>query len=231
MTMSESRLKGIKCVFSDQMDVKLSFSHGGFATVFQTEIHAILACSVFCASQRLSNYTICICSDSQAALLALGSYTTKSKLVLQYWQSLQEISADNTVLLFWVPGHCGVLGNEEADTLAGNGSRKTPCGPEPFLPMSQAITKLEITDWASTTHGNMWNSTRGCRQSKLCIEKPCMKLAKYLRNLPRVQLGILIGLITGHVRLNEHMFKMALVTDPLCQSYMYLYVFVRLVLC
>jgi hypothetical protein len=36
-----------------------------------------------------------------------------------------------------------------------------------------------------------------------------MKLAKYLINVPGSKLGTLIGLITGHARLNEHLFKIA----------------------
>jgi hypothetical protein len=30
-----------------------------------------------------------------------------------------------------------------------------------------------------------------------------LKLAGFLRNLPRTKLGVLIGLLTGHVRLNK----------------------------
>jgi hypothetical protein len=45
-----------------------------------------------------------------------------------------------------------------------------------------------------------------------------MKLTKYLINLPGLNLGTLIGLITGHNRLNEHLFKMTLVTNLTCQN-------------
>jgi hypothetical protein len=41
-----------------------------------------------------------------------------------------------------------------------------------------------------------------------------LKLAKFLRNLPRTKLGVLIGLISGHVRLNKHHHKMDLLSDP-----------------
>jgi hypothetical protein len=43
-----------------------------------------------------------------------------------------------------------------------------------------------------------------------------MKLARFLRNLPRSKLGVLIGLLTGHVRLNKHLHRMGLVSDPIC---------------
>jgi ribonuclease HI len=69
-------------------------------------------------------------SDSRAALLALSSHTVSSKLVLQCRNSLQGLSIHNRVQLFWVPGHCGLIGNEEADSLAGVGSKSRFCGPE-----------------------------------------------------------------------------------------------------
>jgi ribonuclease HI len=61
--------------------------------------------------------TICICSDSKAALLALSSYTISSKLLYQCWLSLQDLSNYNRVRLFWVPGQCDIKGNKEADRL------------------------------------------------------------------------------------------------------------------
>jgi hypothetical protein len=41
-----------------------------------------------------------------------------------------------------------------------------------------------------------------------------LKLARFLRNLPRIKLGVLIGLLTGHVRLNKHLLGMGLLSDP-----------------
>jgi hypothetical protein len=40
------------------------------------------------------------------------------------------------------------------------------------------------------------------------------KLARFLRNVPRTKLGVLIGLITGHVRLNKHFNRIGLLSDP-----------------
>jgi ribonuclease HI len=56
-----------------------------------------------------------------------------SKLVCQCGNSLQGISIQNRVQLFWVPGHCGIIENEEADVLAGVGSKSKFCEPEPFI--------------------------------------------------------------------------------------------------
>jgi ribonuclease HI len=108
-------------VFSEELDLKASFALGTFATVFQAEVYAIMACSNYCLRECMTGKTVCICSDSRAALLALSSHTVSSKLVLQCRNSLQGFSIHNRVQLFWVPGHCGIIGNEEADSMAGVG--------------------------------------------------------------------------------------------------------------
>jgi hypothetical protein len=69
----------------------------------------------------MPNMTICICSDSKAALLALSSYTISS----------EDLSNNNKMRLFWEPGHCDIKGNEEADRLARMGLDSHFCGPEP----------------------------------------------------------------------------------------------------
>jgi hypothetical protein len=45
-----------------------------------------------------------------------------------------------------------------------------------------------------------------------------LKLARFLRNLPRTKLGVLIGMLTGHVRLNKHLHRMDLLSDPTCAA-------------
>jgi hypothetical protein len=46
-----------------------------FATVFQAEVYAVLACSDYCLRECMTGKTICICSESQAVLLALSSHS------------------------------------------------------------------------------------------------------------------------------------------------------------
>jgi hypothetical protein len=62
-------------VFSEELDLKASFALGTFATVFQAEVYAIMACSDYCLRECITGTTICICLDSRAALLALSLQT------------------------------------------------------------------------------------------------------------------------------------------------------------
>jgi ribonuclease HI len=79
-------------VYGQPLRRRLSFSLGKYATVFQAEIHAILACAHEIQSQNRSERYVSICSDSQAALKALQAVRT-SPLVHQCQRALNDISA------------------------------------------------------------------------------------------------------------------------------------------
>jgi len=70
-------------VYGQSVGRRLSFSLGRYATVFQAEIYAILACAYEIQSQNRSEKYASICSNSQAALKALRAVNTTSPLVHQ----------------------------------------------------------------------------------------------------------------------------------------------------
>jgi ribonuclease HI len=94
---------------------RLSIPLGKYATVFQAEVCAILACVHEIETQDRPEKYINICSDNQAALKALQAAKTASPLVRQCHQALNDISTRRAVRLYWVLGHAGVTGKEIAD--------------------------------------------------------------------------------------------------------------------
>ncbi|KAJ8936359.1 hypothetical protein NQ318_007126 [Aromia moschata] len=132
-------------VYGKTTRTKLCFALGSYASVFQAEIYAILACGMEILKTAPKRRTIQICTDSQAALMAIESSKVKSRLVLDCKKILNDLASCNRVILTWVPGHSGVPGNEEADRLARLGSIGYPIGPEPILgvPYSMGVSTMK----------------------------------------------------------------------------------------
>jgi ribonuclease HI len=126
-------------VFSEELDLKASFALGTFSTIIQAEVYAIMACFDYCLRECMTGKTICICSDSQVSLLPFSSHTVSSRLVRQCRNSLRELFIHNGVQMFWVPSHCGIIENEEADGLTRVGSKSRFCGPEPCLHVPRSL--------------------------------------------------------------------------------------------
>jgi ribonuclease HI len=113
-------MEGTRAVFyGHSLGRRLSISLGMYATVFQAEVYAILACVFEIQAQVRPEKFVSICSDSQVALKALHIAKMTSPLV-QLCQ--KTVSTQHTVELYWVPGHAGVRGNKITNKLARGGS-------------------------------------------------------------------------------------------------------------
>ena len=66
-----------------------------------------------------------IYSDSQAALkrLAAGPSAQTDDMCNAIWSCLRRLAGSTNITMAWVPGHCYLEGNEEADRLANEGRR------------------------------------------------------------------------------------------------------------
>ena len=67
-----------------------------------------------------------------------------SKLVAECQDALLALANRNEVTLIWVPGHHGILGNEEADKLARQASGTLPLGPELVLGIPKCLAREAI---------------------------------------------------------------------------------------
>jgi ribonuclease HI len=119
-----------------------SFPFGNFATVFQIEIYAILQCACENIRRAYKNKRILILSNSQAVLKALSGPKGTSELV-----ALSALAGLNEITLAWVPGHCGILGNKEAEKLAKQASSMPLPSPEPALGIPRCSAREAISTW------------------------------------------------------------------------------------
>ena len=99
------KTSGDRTVWCQRVNQTLNAEHvlplGKYSTICQAEIYAILAC----VNSLHTKYeaSIAICSDSQAALKALDTAKTTSKLVAETMMELERLSLFHSVRLIWVP--------------------------------------------------------------------------------------------------------------------------------
>jgi len=117
---------------------------GIYTSIFQAEVYAVIHGAQILEQFGVNNKQISICSDSQAALKALSNPKITSPLVWDCIVALQQLSSHNAIKLFWVPGHSGIYGNEQADQLAKAASFKSYVGREPVLPVPTSVAQSQL---------------------------------------------------------------------------------------
>ncbi|XP_048484155.1 uncharacterized protein LOC105391530 [Plutella xylostella] len=204
-------------IYGERPRARKYASLGRFASVFQAEIYAIIGCAYENLDRAFTRRNIFILSDSQAALKALTSAEVNSKLIMECILILNKIGANNRVTLRWVPGHCGINGNEEADELARLGAESLPLGPEPIIGLPKCTSRREIKDWAHNQSLEAWNNVPGQHHARALIVGYSQKFTRRVLELTRNQIRVLTRTLSGHCRLNRHLHKMGLSDTPICR--------------
>jgi hypothetical protein len=88
---------------------------------------------------------------------------------------------------------------------------------QPVLGLPYSVVKRAIGDWMEGKHIECWKSGKDCKHSKALMEGPQQGRAIKLLNMSRQQLSVVIGLLTGHLGLNGHLYKIGKDIIPLCR--------------
>lgn len=204
-------------IYSNEENINISTPLGKFASVFQAELHAILQGAQICLEKETKNKNLRFFSDSQAALHALDTHVTRSILVKNCQDTLNQLSQHNSVELFWIPSHSGFQGNELADKLARKGSDSLLIGPEPALGVSNSSKRTSIQSRINILHTSNWESLLTCRQAKSVFKRPNKHDASFLINIGRRKLKTLVNVLIGHCFRN-HLHTIRVIESPLCRG-------------
>lgn len=191
---------------------------GRSATVFQAEVEAISACVIENLKMQYQGKCIKIYTDSQAAVQSLAGFRFTSKGVWHCLTLLIRLSRDNDVTVAWVPGHVGVVGNEEADKLARQGAETQLVGPEPTCGISYGQARRVVGSWLNEKKVTAWTSSDVNRFAKRMILGPSKELTGNIMSLNREMIRWVVGLMTGHCHLRKHLQRIGLVGDSRCRK-------------
>lgn len=104
---------------------------GSLATVFHSEICAILEAARMEEAIRSKEDAVCTCSDSLAALKASNPTRNMCLLVQECGEALGRLAEEKELVLARAPGHIRIPGSDWADRLAKTAAREHFLGPEP----------------------------------------------------------------------------------------------------
>ena len=135
-------------------------------------------------------------TDCKSMLEGLQS-TRNEQQVSDIKKALSTLKGKSTIILQWIPAHCGINGNEKADALSKAGSK-----------MEQTSHKVTYREAKTIIH----NQYRTQWKRRLGVETG----TDPIHQLQRHQQTILFRLRTGHCRLLSHLHRLKISHTDLC---------------
>ncbi|XP_015925706.1 uncharacterized protein [Parasteatoda tepidariorum] len=183
------------------------FSTGNCTIVFDGEVAAIRVAlsQLYCHLSSFVNAVI-FC-DSKAAIFSVNSNTTPDSFnILECKKLLLGLfGLSKEIVLQWIPGHCGVAGNELADHLAKQGAsiQQTSKKAVPLTNAKRLIKKkmmdLTLNQYTEKNSGKIWWNN-----------------LKDLPMWPRRRAVAEFRLTTGHDCLLKHLHRIHVAQAPFC---------------
>ena len=178
-------------------------------TVFQAELCGMLMAVEWIKQQKIDSTSYAIHVDSKAALFAVTNKNTTHPLALDIRSAIINIKKTTPVTLHWVKGHTGLWGNERADYLAKTAAcHKTTIGYSaiPLNRGKQLLKEYYIKLWnAIYTNSEVATHT-----------KPFIPNIFHRLSLSLWPNHILTQFLTNHGCFQSYLFKMNIVTSPIC---------------
>lgn len=87
-------------------------------------------------------------------------------VVIQCFRALEALSEQNEVVLIWVPGHSGMLGNDLTDELTRNGSGSKFIRLEPAIAKHAGSFKVQVKKDTEDIHQRRWECLTNCWRAR-----------------------------------------------------------------
>ena len=133
-------------------------------------------------------------TDCRSAIQSLQS--PSEQLERDTLHLMRDLSQRTKVTVQWIPAHCGLAGNEEADRLAKSGSR--------LEQENQPISYKEAKTLVKRHFRTLWEETHSHPSDD------------QMPHLQRQQQTTIFRLRTGHCRLRAHLYRLGISHTPDC---------------
>ena len=176
-------------------------------SIFTAETYAVIRALEYVIASRSKQFIIF--TDSLSLIQSIETLNQSNPLVVQIFEQLWNINNQEKEILFcWVPGHCGIAGNESADRAAKRALRKT------VSPLSIPCTDKfpQIRNFILNMWQNQWNMQGN---NKLYQIKPELGPPMVINTCRKDQV-IINRVRIGHTRLTHSFLMEGTKVPPKC---------------